>query len=140
LCGLEYDAFMAKRGDIEKLKGVLRLGSLVFGLSAVALLIAPRVFLNLLGIAGSATLDWSMQMIGITLFALTGNMFAVSLYSSDAGMLWVARVMQIAAFGLAVLTLFIPTGVNWFVIVFALIGFGFSAAYTLLLLKRNPEA
>jgi hypothetical protein len=140
LCGLEYDAFMAKRGDIEKLKGVLRLGSLVFGLSAVALLIAPRVFLNLLGTAGSATLDWSMQMIGITLFALTGNMFAVSLYSSDAGMLWVARVMQIAAFGLAVLTLFIPTGVNWFVIVFALIGFGFSAAYTLLLLKRNPEA
>jgi hypothetical protein len=140
LCGLEYDAFMAKRGDIEKLKGVLRLGSLVFGLSAVALLIAPRFFLNLLGIAGSATLDWSMQMIGITLFALTGNMFAVSLYSSDAGMLWVARVMQIAAFGLAVLTLFIPTGVNWFVIVFALIGFGFSAAYTLLLLKRNPEA
>jgi hypothetical protein len=131
---------MAKRGDIEKLKGVLRLGSLVFGLSAVALLIAPRVFLNLLGIAGSATLDWSMQMIGITLFALTGNMFAVSLYSSDAGMLWVARVMQIAAFGLAVLTLFIPTGVNWFVIVFALIGFGFSAAYTLLLLKRNPGA
>jgi ABC-type Fe3+-siderophore transport system permease subunit len=55
-------------------------------------------------------------------------------------MLWVARVMQIAAFGLAVLTLFIPTGVNWFVIVFALIGFGFSAAYTLLLLKRNPGA
>jgi hypothetical protein len=28
----------------------------------------------------------------------------------------------------------------WFVILYALIGFGFSAAYALLLLKRNPEA
>jgi hypothetical protein len=140
LCGLEYDAFMGKRGDIEKLKGVLRLGSLVFGLSAVALLFAPRVFLDLLGIAGTADLDWTMQMIGITLFALTGNMFALSLHASDAGVLWAARVMQIAAFGLGVLTLFIPTGVNWFVIVYALIGFGFSAAYTLLLLKKNQEA
>jgi hypothetical protein len=48
--------------------------------------------------------------------------------------------MQLSAFALGVLTLFIPTGVNWFVIVYALIGFGFSAAYTLLLLKRNPGA
>jgi F0F1-type ATP synthase assembly protein I len=47
--------------------------------------------------------------------------------------------MQVAAFGLGVLTLFIPTGVNWFVIVYALIGFGFSAAYTLLLLRKNQE-
>jgi hypothetical protein len=49
-------------------------------------------------------------------------------------------VMLISAFGLGVLTLFIPTGVNWFVILYALIGFGFSAAYALLLIKRNLRA
>lgn len=119
---------------------MLRLGALVFGLSAIALLIAPRLFLDLLGISGSADLDWSMQMIGVTLVALAGNMFVVSLHASSTGVLWSARVMQISAFGLGVLTLFIPTGVNWFVIVYALIGFGFSAAYTLLLFKKNPEA
>ena len=119
---------------------MLRLGALVFGLSAIALLIVPRLFLDLLGISGSADLDWSMQMIGITLVALAGTMFVVSLHASSTGVLWSARVMQISAFGLGVLTLFIPTGVNWFVIVYALIGFGFSAAYTLLLFKKNPEA
>jgi hypothetical protein len=111
----------------------------VFGLSALALLFAPRFFTDLLGLIGNANLDWSMQMIGITLVALTGNMFVVSMHASDSGVLWAARVMQLAAFGLGVLTLFIPTGVNWFVIVYALIGFGFSAAYTLLLLKKNSE-
>ena len=131
---------MAKRGDVSRLRGVLRLGSLVFGLSAIALLFAPRLFLDLLGIAGSPDLDWSMQMIGITLVALSGNMFVVSFQASDPGVLWAARVMQVSAFALGVLTLFIPTGVNWLVVVYALIGFGFSAAYTLLLFKRNPEA
>ena len=130
---------MAKRGDVSRLRGVLRLGSLVFGLSAIALLFAPRLFLDLLGISGTQDLDWSMQMIGVTLVALTGNMFLVSIHASDVGVLWAARVMQVAAFGLGVLTLFIPSGVNWFVIVYALIGFGFSAGYTLLLLKKNQE-
>ena len=130
---------MTKRGDVGKLRGVLRLGALVFGLSAGLLIALPRFFTDLLGLAGTAALDWSMQMIGITLVALTGNMFVVSLFASDSGVLWAARVMQISAFGLGVLTLFIPTGVNWFVILYALIGLGFSAAYTLLLLKKNPR-
>ena len=77
-----------------------------------------------------------MQMIGLTLVALTGNMLVVSIYGSDAGVLLSARVMQAAAFGLGVITLFIPSGVNWFVILYALIGFGFSAAYTVLLFAK----
>ena len=122
-----------------RLRGVLRLGALVFGLSAIALIAAPRIFTDLLGLAGNADLDWSMQMIGITLVALTGNMFVVSLSGSDRGVLWSARVMQLSAFALGVLTLLIPTGVNWFVITYGLVGFGFSAAYTVFLLQRNPE-
>ena len=130
---------MTKRGDVGKLRGVLRLGALVFGISAALLIALPRFFTDLLGLAGSPELDWSMQMIGITLVALTGNMFVVSLFASDSGVVWAARVMQVSAFGLGVLTLFIPTGVNWFVILYALIGLGFSAAYTLLLLKKNQR-
>jgi hypothetical protein len=80
-----------------------------------------------------------MQMIGLTLVALTGNMLVVSLYGSDAGVLLSARVMQIAAFGLGVITLIIPTGINWFVVLYALVGFGFSAAYTLFLLKKSSK-
>lgn len=131
---------MHKRGNVSRLRGVLRLGALVFAISSAALFALPRTFTDLLGLAGSENLDWSMQMIGITLVALTGNMFVVSLAGSDNGVLWSARVMQISAFGLGVLTLLIPTGVNWFVILYALVGFGFSAAYTVFLMQRNPEA
>ena len=131
---------MHKRGDTKRLRGVLRLGALVFGLSAALLIALPRFFTDLLGQNGSTDLDWAMQMIGITLVALTGNMFVVATFASDSGVLWSARVMQLSAFALGVLTLFIPTGVNWFVIVYALIGFSFSAAYTLLLLKKNTGA
>ena len=127
---------MSKRGEIRKLRLVLRLGATVFGLSAILLLVLPRFFTDLLGLAGSKELDWSMQMIGLTLVALTGNMLVVSIYGSDAGVLLSARVMQAAAFGLGVITLFIPSGVNWFVILYALIGFGFSAAYTVLLFAK----
>ena len=128
---------MHKRGDTKRLRGVLRLGALVFGLSAALLIALPRFFTDLLGQTGSADLDWAMQMIGVTLVALCGNMFVVASFGSESGVLWSARVMQVSAFALGVLTLFIPTGVNWFVIVYALIGFGFSAAYTLLLIKKS---
>ena len=107
---------MHKRGNVSRLRGVLRLGALVFALSAIALFVLPRTFTDLLGLAGSGELDWSMQMIGITLVALTGNMFVVSIAGSDNGVLWAARVMQVSAFGHGVITLLIPTGANWFVI------------------------
>lgn len=131
---------MHKRGDVARIRGVLRLGALVFGSSAVFLIAAPRLFSELLGLSGNPSLDWAMQMIGVTLIATAGNLFVVSLKASDSGVLWAARVMLISAFGLGVVTLFIPTGVNWFIILYALIGFGFSAGYALLLLKKNPEA
>lgn len=128
---------MSARGDIAKLRWVLRAGATVFGLSAVLLIFLPRFFTDLLGMTGSADLDWSMQMIGLTLVALSGNMLVVSLHGSNQGVLFSARVMQFAAFGLGVITLMIPSGTNWFVILYALVGFGFSAAYTIFLLKKS---
>jgi hypothetical protein len=128
---------MAKRGNIAALRFVLMLGGITFGLSAIALLLVPRMFTDLLGLSGSVELDWSMRMIAVTLLALNGNMLVHSLIGSDRAVLWTARVMQVCAFGLGVVTLLIPTAIYWFVILYALIGFGFSAAYTMYLLQKT---
>lgn len=128
---------MANTSKVSSLRLVLRAGASVFGLSAILLIALPRVFTDLLGMMGSNDLDWSMRMIGLTLVALTGNMLVVSIHGSDRGVLFSARVMQIAAFGLGAITLLIPTGWNWFVILYALVGFGFSLAYTIFLLQKD---
>jgi hypothetical protein len=128
---------MANTGKVSSLRLVLRAGASAFGVSAVLLIALPRFFTDLLGMVGSSDLDWSMRMIGLTLVALTGNMLVVSLHGSDKGVLFSARVMQIAAFGLGAITLLIPSGWNWFVIVYALVGFGFSLAYTFFLLQKD---
>ncbi len=128
---------MVNTSKVSSLRLVLRAGASVFGLSAILLIALPRFFTDLLGMMGSNDLDWSMRMIGLTLVALTGNMLVVSLHGSDRGVLFSARVMQIAAFGLGAITLLIPTGWNWFVILYALVGFGFSLAYTIFLLQKD---
>jgi hypothetical protein len=130
---------MHKRGDVQRLRGVLRLGALVFAISSLVLFIAPRVFTDLLGMPGSLNLDWSMQLSGVTILTLGGLMFVIAQAGSTNGVLWAARVMMFGAFGLGVMTLLIPTGVTWFVILYALIGFGFSAAYLVFLTRRNPQ-
>jgi len=116
---------------------VLRLGSIVFGLSALFLLVAPRLFTELLNLDGSAGLDWAMRMIGISLIALTGNMFAVSKGGSESSVILSGRVMQLSAFALGVLTLLIPTPLSFFTYAYAAVGFGFSLAYTIAFLKRG---
>lgn len=128
---------MANTSKVSSLRLVLRAGASVFGLSAILLIALPRFFTDLLGMIGSNNLDWSMRMIGLTLVALTGNMLVVSLHGSDKGVLFSARVMQVAASGLGVITLLIPSGWNWFVILYALVGFGFSVAYSIFLLQKD---
>jgi hypothetical protein len=130
---------MNKRGDVQRLRGVLRLGALVFAISSLVLFLAPRVFTDLLGLPGSLSLDWSMQLSGVTILTLGGLMFVIAQAGSTNGVLWAARVMMVGAFGLGVMTLLIPTGVTWFVILYALIGFGFSSAYLVFLARRNPQ-
>jgi hypothetical protein len=77
-----------------------------------------------------------MRMIAVTLVALTGNMFVVSLYATLKGVRFSARVMQFAAFSLGALTLAVPAELNWFTYLYAAVGFGFSAAYTVFLFRR----
>jgi hypothetical protein len=112
------------------LRKVLATGATVFGLSALLLLVAPGLFNQLLGLATDPYLEWSMRMIAITLVALCGNMFSVSLRGTDSSVLFSARVMALSASALGVLTLLIPVStLTWFDYVYAAIGFGFSAAY-----------
>jgi hypothetical protein len=119
------------------LRYTLRAGATVFGLSAIALIVVPQVFLDLLGLPSDPPLVWSMVMIGVTLVALTGNMAVVSFTASDRGVQAASLVMMVAAGGLGVTTLLIPVPFTWFTVVYALLGFGFSTAYVIGLTRAS---
>lgn len=121
---------MTEQRSTARARIVLRAGAIVFGLSAVLLIAAPNIFNSLLGLSSTLDLQWAMRMIGITLVALAGNMFSVASRGSEESVLFSARVMQLSALALGVLTLMIPAQLGWFTIAYAAVGFGFSAAYT----------
>ena len=127
---------MTETVEKHPLRIVLRAGSAVFGASALFLLALPALFLELLALPTGEDQIWSMRMIAVTLVALTGNMLVVSLYANIKGVRFASRVMQIAAFGLGALTLVVPAELTWFTYLYAAVGFGFSAAYTVLLFRR----
>jgi len=118
------------------LRNVLKAGSLVFGASALFLLVLPGLFLDLLGLSRSDEMAWAMRMIGITLLALAGNMWNNAGQSSDVRVGNVAKVMCVSATALGVLTLLIPGEITWFSYLYAAVGFGFGLAY-LVNLVRN---
>lgn len=112
------------------------MGAIVFGASALLLLIAPAVFLDLLLLDGDVpSLAWSMRMIGLTLVALAGNMWVMAGNPSDAAVRRVGMVMAVVASGLGILTLMIPTELGWFSIAYAAVGFGFGIAYVICLVR-----
>jgi hypothetical protein len=112
---------------------ILKAGAMVFGLSAIALIALPALFLELLDFSSSSELQWSMRMIGITVAALAGNMWNIATNAPEDVIRKSARVMQTSAFALGVITLLTPNAYTWFVIGYAVIGFGFSIAYTVAL-------
>jgi len=117
-------------------KQTLKAGSIVFGLSALFLLIAPGIFLELLGVTNNTEMIWSMRMIAITLVALAGNMWKNSKLNNATALGYVGRVMFIAAAGLGFLTIFIPASLTPFAIAYAAIGFGFSISYLVNLIRK----
>ena len=120
-----------------RIRKTLRAGSFVFGISALFLLLLPNLFLALLGLDKSDSLVWSMRMIGITVFALAGNMWNNAGQSSDARVENVAKVMCLSAASLGVLTLMIPVKLTWFSYVYAAIGFGFAISYAFNLMRSS---
>jgi len=117
-------------------KQTLRAGSIVFGLSALFLLIAPDIFLDLLGITSNPEMIWAMRMIGIILLALAGNMWQNSKLNNATALGYVGRVMFVAAAGLGFLTIFIPVPLTPFAIGYAAIGFGLSLSYLINLIRK----
>ena len=118
------------------IKSTLKAGSIVFGASALFLLIAPALFLDLLGAEDSQSMVWSMRMIAITLLALAGNMWQNAKLNTASSLGFVAKVMFIAAAGLGFLTIFIPNELTPFAIAYAIIGFSFSISYLVNLIRN----
>jgi hypothetical protein len=122
--------------NYSALRKVLRAGSLVFGASALFLLVLPVFFLELLGLSPSDEMVWAMRMIGITLLALAGNMWNNAGQDSDVRVGNVATVMCVSATALGVLTLLIPGEITWFSYLYAAVGFGFALAYLVNLVRK----
>ena len=121
---------------IKRLRTILKLGSTIFGLSAIFLLVDPKTFLELLNLETTETLQWSMRMIAITLIALTGNMLSVARFGSETSVIFSSRVMVVSATALGALTLLIPAEFSWFTIAYAAVGFLFSLAYLSALMRK----
>jgi Ca2+/H+ antiporter len=119
------------------IRKTLRAGSIVFGLSSIFLIALPGLFLQLLGLEKSSALEWSMRMIGITVFALAGNMWNNAGQSSDARAENVAKIMCVSATALGIVTLMIPVKLTWFSYLYAAIGFGFALTYAINLFKSS---
>lgn len=118
-------------------KQTLKAGSAVFGASAIFLLIAPELFLDLLNLEGNDQMVWSMRMIAITLIALAGNMWQNSkLNNNAAGLRYVALVMLFSATSLGLVTLLIPAKITIFTGVYAVIGFLFAISYLVNLTRK----
>ena len=118
-------------------KQTLKAGSAVFGASAIFLLIAPELFLDLLALDSNDQMVWSMRMIAITLIALAGNMWQNSkLNNSALGLRFVARLMLFSATSLGVLTLLIPAKITIFTGAYAAIGFLFAISYLVNLTRK----
>jgi hypothetical protein len=118
------------------IKQTLRAGSIVFGLSALFLLIASGIFIDLLGFSNNSEMIWAMRMIGIILLALAGNMWQNSKLNNATALGYVGRVMFVAAAGLGFLTIFIPVSLTPVAIGYAMIGFGFSISYLINLIRK----
>lgn len=120
------------------IRRTLKFGSVVFGLSALLLILFPVMFLKLLSLdSANSSLVWSMRMIGITLVALAGNMWANAKSSRDVRIRSVGYIMFVSATSLGILTLLIPTELNWFTILYSVIGFGFGLNYLSCLIRRK---
>lgn len=121
-----------------KVRTILKFGATIFGFSSILLILLPGLFLDLLDLdSTSNSLIWSMRMIGITLVALAGNMWLNS-HQTDVGNLRrTAILMCVCATSLGIITLFIPADLNWFSILYALVGFGFGLAYLVALATKR---
>jgi hypothetical protein len=124
---------------MRTIRGLLALGSLVFALSALALLIFPSTFATLLGLTPTSELDWALRMMGAVLVALAGQMWLVR-HTPDPSTRGAAAVMVLGGGLMTVMTIWLPG--EWSSLRWAYLGFGlgFCLLYLTLLLIGLREA
>jgi hypothetical protein len=109
------------------------IGSIVFAISAGALLVDPFAFVSYIGLPSNDSVVWSFRLTGVLLVALATHMATTSRNAADPAFRRAALVMVLASIGLAVLTYLAPgtaTTGRW---VFVGIGAGFAALYLITL-------
>ena len=121
------------------IRGLLALGSLVFALSAVVLLVMPSAFATLLGLTPKSDLDWALRMMGAVLVALAGQMWLVR-HTPDPSTRGAAAVMVLGGGLMTIMTVWLPG--EWSTLRWAYLGFGlgFCLLYLILLLIGLRDA
>jgi hypothetical protein len=130
---------MHRRG---RLRRVMMLGSIVFALSAVILLVAPGFFIGLLGLPKGfgqslASLEWTMRMVGIAIAALAVALNILSRNAKAADLRLMALAMIVVSSALAWLTYIAPGDMTWFRWLYVAIGAGFALAYAIAFPSRR---
>ena len=131
----EIDNRVEGRNQANLIRGILGVGSVVFLVSSVALIILPTYFGELLGLITSETSDWILRMMGAALLALSGQMWLVR-SAPEITIRRSAAVMIVAGGAMTVFTVLMPA--DWTIARFAYlgIGLGFLTAYLVALIRR----
>jgi hypothetical protein len=132
---VEMDNRSIGRTQAGLIRGILGVGSVVFLVSSVALIILPTYFGDLLGLITSETSDWALRMMGAALLALSGQMWLVR-SAPEITIRRSAAVMIVAGGAMTVFTVIMPA--DWTIARFAYlgIGLGFLTAYLVALIRR----
>jgi len=125
---------MAKRGE-NAARQTMAAGGAIFGLSALALVLAPDRFAEILGLTNTDSVSWSLRMLGFCLVPLVYVLFVVRGSMADHVVRAFAFLMAFVSLALGLVTLTAPgpaTVGRW---TFALVGFGFAGAYLFAVFK-----
>lgn len=113
---------------------VLRVGAIVFAVSALALLIEPNFFIKFIGVIDGASsvtpeLSWAMRMMGAVLVIVATMMPVVAAFASERTLRQVAAIMVPTSLALSYLTVVAPG--NWTLgrWIYTVVGTGFGLAY-----------
>jgi inner membrane protein involved in colicin E2 resistance len=127
----------------RSLRRTMKTGSAVFLVSALVLLVAPRLFVDLLGlpvgfgVSGPDAITWALRMIGLLLVALSValNLTARHAKASDLRLMSVVMIGVSAA--LSWLTFSAPGEPTWFRWAYVAVGAAFALAYLIGLSSRR---
>lgn len=118
----------------KRLAFTLRMGAIVFALSALALIAAPELFLEFLKIAKeesgySEEIIWAMRMIGVCLLIASVMMPLVAAFASERALRQVGVLMVGICSLLTLLTFLTPAPWGIGKVAYLLVGTLFTLAY-----------